>query len=150
MSPLGPFTVSVLSVTTSGSVAFDAQSQYATRSVSAAVRYAGASSPTYLAEMLRACETMVCCVLSLSRSLPEDGKPWRYSPRITQQMADAMYQRVAPILHLSIPCLSVEAAHLNSGFTHIMGTHARLVCTTRNLTDTIPSLKWKTMYAYFK
>lgn len=60
MGPVGLLTASVSRVTTSGSVAFDAQSQYATRSVSAAVLYASPSSPVYLAEMFRACETSVC------------------------------------------------------------------------------------------
>ena len=60
MGPVGLLTASVSRVTTSGRLASDAQSHYATRKVSAAVWYVAANSPTYRLEMFKAWETKVC------------------------------------------------------------------------------------------
>ena len=47
MGPEGPFTLIFWWVMISGSVEFEAQSQYATRNESAAARYIDALSPVY-------------------------------------------------------------------------------------------------------
>lgn len=63
-------------------------------------------------------------------------------------MADAMYRRVIAV---SISASRTSESECSLDFkppTHIMWTHARLISTARDLTDTIPSLKWKAMYTY--